>query len=106
MTMTRTEVDSITGTVRIVELTAEEEAARLAEAAAYEAVAAPIRAQAAADAAEKADAKQSAVVQYLVSHTNAEIRQYVSNAANLSDLKTIVGHLAVAVAVMARRDLR
>jgi hypothetical protein len=60
----------------------------------------------AADEAEKADAKQSTVVKYLVSHTNTEIQQYVGNVANLADLKTIVGHLAVAVAVLARRELR
>lgn len=62
--------------------------------------------QAAADSAQRDDARQSPVIQYLVSHGNDEIRQYVDTAANLAALKAIVGHLAVAVAVLARRELR
>lgn len=66
----------------------------------------PEEIQIAEDATERESAKQSPVIQYLVTHTNAEIRQYVNNSADSAALKTIVGHLAVAVAVMARKELR
>ena len=76
-------------------------------------------AQLAADAAEQDAAKLSPVVQYLVTHTNAEIRQYVRDEVNadgvtnlataqaaLKKIETLLGHLAVAVAVNARKTLR
>lgn len=110
-----TEVDFKTGKVRATVMTSEQ----IAAAKAGEAVEAPVRAQLAADAIERDAAKLSAVVQYLVTHTNAEIMKYVKtevNADNVTNLatavaalqkiETLLGHLAVAVAVDARKVLR
>lgn len=72
-----------------------------------------------ADASEHASAKLSPVIQYLVTHTNAEIRQFVQGEVNadgvtnlataqaaLKKIETLLGHLAVAEAVNARKTLR
>ena len=61
----------------------------------------------AADAEAKTTVKGDAVIQYLVTRTPAEINTYVqTNVTSLATAKDLLAKLAVAVSVLARRDLR
>jgi hypothetical protein len=64
-------------------------------------------AQEAGDETSKQSAKADSVIQYLVSHTPAEIAGYVqSNVTDLASAKNVLAKLAVAVSVLARKELR
>jgi hypothetical protein len=64
-------------------------------------------AQQIADASAITTAKADAVITYLVTHTPAEIENYVStNVADLTTAKGVLGKLAVAVSVLAKDRLR
>lgn len=61
----------------------------------------------AADNEVKNTAKADAVINYLVTHTPAEIVAYVnSNVANLAEARNLLGKLAVAISAIARNQLR
>lgn len=60
-----------------------------------------------ADAAIKGTAKLDATIKYLLTHTAAEIEAKVqADVNNLAAAKVFIGKLAVAVGVLARRELR
>ena len=64
-------------------------------------------AQAAADEESRATAKADNVIQYIVTHTPAECAAYVNaNVNNLDDAKAFLGKVAMALSVLARRELR
>lgn len=91
----------------VVPLTPEEEAAALARAQAEELVEAPRRAILAADNSAKEYAKTDAVIQYLVNHTPAECADYVqANVTDLASAKQFLKKVAMALSVLARRELR
>lgn len=105
--MDRIEINAVTGQRTVVQLTAEEEAAAIARAAQEDAEQAPILAQQAADTAAKDAAKLDAVIQYLVSHTPDECAQYVQdNVVDLASARAFLKKVAMALSVLARRDLR
>ncbi len=94
-------------TISEVALTPEEEADAVARTAAEEAVAAPIREQAAADVIAANSAKSDNVIQYLVTHTPAECAQYVQdNVTDLASAKAFLKTVAMALSVLARKELR
>jgi hypothetical protein len=63
--------------------------------------------QAANDAQAAQLAKAEPVVKYLVTHTPAEIESYVAaNVTDLASARTMLRKLAVAVSVLAKRELR
>lgn len=52
-------------------------------------------------------AKADAVIQYLVAHTPAECEAWVNaNVNNLADAKNFLGKVAIALCILARRELR
>lgn len=60
-----------------------------------------------ADNTERGKARADATIRYLVNHTAEQIEQYVAdNVTNLATAKTVIAKLAVAVAALARRELR
>jgi len=64
-------------------------------------------AQAAADSADRQAAKADSVISYLVTRTPAEISAKVdADVTNLASAKTYIAKLAVAVSVLARKELR
>jgi len=100
-------VDVKTGLRQVVALTPEEEADAIARTAAEEAVAAPIRAQVAADVIAANSAKSDNVIQYLVTHTPDECAQYVQdNVTDLASAKAFLKNVAKALSVLARKELR
>lgn len=59
------------------------------------------------DKVQQQEAKLNPVINYLVTHTNAEIATYIeTNVTNLSTAVEILKHLATAIAVLAKRELR
>jgi hypothetical protein len=65
------------------------------------------QAQRQADESARGEAKADNVVQYLVAHTPAEINTYVqTNVTDLVGARNLLAKLAVAVSVLARRELR
>lgn len=63
--------------------------------------------QAVADDAIRSTAKLDATIKYLLTHTAAEIEAKVqADVNNLAAAKVFIGKLAVAVGVLARRELR
>lgn len=100
---TRKVFDIGTGKTTEIPYTPEEEA----EVAARAQAKAPIIAQRDADAAATVAAKADATIQYLVTHTPAECYTKVQNdVTNLAQAKDVLGRLAMAVSVLARRQLR
>ncbi len=64
-------------------------------------------AQREADLAAKASAKADNVIQYLVTHTPEECAQYVQdNVVDLASARAFLKKVAMALSVLARRDLR
>jgi hypothetical protein len=64
-------------------------------------------AQQSADSEAKMEAKADAVINYLVTHTPAEINNYIqANVTDLASAKKVLAKLAVAVSVIARNELR
>lgn len=105
--MNKIVIDVRTGLQQVVALTPEEEADAVARTAAEEAVAAPIREQAAADVIAANSAKSDNVIQYLVTHTPAECAQYVQdNVTDLASAKAFLKKVAMALSVLGRRELR
>lgn len=105
--MNKIVIDVRTGSQQVVALTPEEEADAVARTAAEEAVAAPIRKQAADDVIAANSAKSDNVIQYLVTHTPAECAQYVQdNVTDLASAKAFLKKVAMALSVLARRELR
>lgn len=63
--------------------------------------------QSAAEAKAKTEAKADSVIKYLVTHTPAEIAAKVgTDVTSLAAAKTYIAKLAVAVSVLARKELR
>ena len=63
--------------------------------------------QADADAAIQTTAKLDATIKYLIMHTAAQIEAKIdADVTNLATTKVILAKLAVAVGVLARRELR
>lgn len=64
-------------------------------------------AQQQADAAALEAVKADQVIRYLVTHTPAECAQYVqTNVTNLATAKDVLGKLAMAVSVLAKKEFR
>lgn len=105
--MERIEINAVTGQKTVVPLTAEEEAAAIARSAQEAAEQASILAQQAADSAAKDAAKLDAVIRYLVTHTPDECAQYVQdNVVDLASARAFLKKVAMALSVLARKDLR
>jgi len=65
-----------------------------------------VRQQAAYTTAQQ-QARADAVINYLVTHTPAEINNYIqANVTDLASAKKVLAKLAVAVSVIARNELR
>ena len=78
-----------------------------AEKAAAKAAADALLAHEQADEVEKQLARADATIGYLVNHTNAEINTKVqTDITNLATAKDIISRLAIAVAVLSRKELR
>lgn len=61
----------------------------------------------ASDTAARTVARANPVIQYLVSHTPAECSAYVAtNVTNLATAVTFLQHVAVALCVLSRTELR
>lgn len=101
--MQRIEYNLQTGVQSIIEMTPEEIAAIPAVPAEKLALLEQIQ----ADEAQKESAKLDTVIRYLVTHTPEEIVTYVNtNVTDLASAKNVLGKLAVAVSVLAKKELR
>ncbi len=86
---------------------AELDTALAAAQTAHDAAEAQAAAQATTDAAARSAAKADATNAYLVSHTPAECYAKVqTDVTDLASAKQMLGRLAMAVSVLARRELR
>ncbi len=101
--MSRIVIDLKTGEQTVVELTPDE----IADAQARTAAEQPAIAQRIADAEASSAAKADATIAYLVSHTPAECYAKVqTDVTDLASARQMIGRLAMAVSVLARRELR
>lgn len=99
--MDRIEINAVTGQSQVIQLTAEEEAAAIANHAATEAISAPIRARAAADEADaeqvKADNKVQTFLNFTPTELDAWIDANITGVGNKTAFK-VLGRLAQAAA--------
>lgn len=68
---------------------------------------AALKALAAQDEQDKVDAKSDPVINYIINHTNAQIVAKIqSDVTSLATAKDMMGKIAVALAVLVRKELR
>lgn len=105
--MDRIEINVQTGERSVIPLTQAEIDAALARKAAEDAIELPKRAQEEADRAEAAEAKTIPFLNFLATKTNQQIRNRVQTlAVDQAGIVDVLEKLAIAVAVMARKELR